>query len=695
MTEIELISNQRAAFPKVEAVYILTPTRENVRYILQDFEPARPAQPATKRSPATPASPGPKYAAGHIYFIDALPDQDCNALLNSPARDYIQTFQDIYVNFWPIEAQVFSLRNPDTFFSLYGPATSTSKEAFADWQADLDYMAQSIVNVCASISEFPEIRYFDPTNISRDAIGPPDPNKKNVKLHVAQVLAKKVHLALQQYCRDNEGFPPEPDPPGRPRGIMFITDRSMDLAAPLLHEFTYQAMCNDLLPIEDGTRYHHSFRNAQGEREQHNAILSDDDKVWVDVRHMHMKDALETLVAAFKQFNTEHGSNQGNSINDLKDMLANLPGMKESKEKLSLHLSLAEQCMEMFEQRKLPVTAGVEQSCATGLTADGKTPKTLVEEMVPLLDDHSLSLKDKVRIIALFIMFRDGVEDEDRKRLYQHARLGMPEIDAINNLRLMGQEISKESKKSRKAIFKQKNTEEAYDISRYQPAIKLMVEEHISGKLDKNTFPYVGVPPPTASGSLRTDNARNAPTAAPASLRSARAEWVKGAKAQPRNEPKQRMIVFVAGGMTYSEIRSAYQISAAANKEVYIGLYNACTLNVAKRSQDRRILSRQRLSSLICPSLNEASHDAKRGQTRTSLLHRTHTTKRTNPSNLERLSRLCPRLMSATDQDHPLHNLRGRLKARLRMVRLQIDMVNGSSRVNRKAGPITLSNDLN
>lgn len=47
---------------------------------------------------------------------------------------------------------------------------------------------------------------------------------------------------------------PIPDPP-RPRGILFITDRSMDLYAPLLHEFTYQAMCNDLLDIEDGVTY--------------------------------------------------------------------------------------------------------------------------------------------------------------------------------------------------------------------------------------------------------------------------------------------------------------------------------------------------------------------------------------------------------------------------------------------------------
>jgi syntaxin-binding protein 1 len=36
---------------------------------------------------------------------------------------------------------------------------------------------------------------------------------------------------------------------------MFIVDRSMDPAAPLLHEFWYQAMVNDLLPVQDGVSY--------------------------------------------------------------------------------------------------------------------------------------------------------------------------------------------------------------------------------------------------------------------------------------------------------------------------------------------------------------------------------------------------------------------------------------------------------
>jgi hypothetical protein len=40
-------------------------------------------------------------------------------------------------------------------------------------------------------------------------------------------------------------------------------------------------------------------------------------------------------------------------------------------------------------------------------------------------------------------MYRDGVPDEDRKRLYQHARLGLHEMDAVNNLVYMGVNVNK------------------------------------------------------------------------------------------------------------------------------------------------------------------------------------------------------------------------------------------------------------
>lgn len=50
---------------------------------------------------------------------------------------------------------------------------------------------------------------------------------------------------------------------------------------------------------------------------------------------------------------------------------------------------------------------------------------------------------NKVRIIALYIQYRDGVPDEDRRRLFQHARLTLVEQDAINALTYLGVRITR------------------------------------------------------------------------------------------------------------------------------------------------------------------------------------------------------------------------------------------------------------
>lgn len=53
------------------------------------------------------------------------------------------------------------------------------------------------------------------------------------------------------------------------------------------------------------------------------------------------------------------------SLNDMKDMLANLPQYQEQREKFSLHLTMAQQCMDTFERDRLTEIATVEQVCFT------------------------------------------------------------------------------------------------------------------------------------------------------------------------------------------------------------------------------------------------------------------------------------------------------------------------------------------
>jgi syntaxin-binding protein 1 len=86
--------------------------------------------------------------------------------------------------------------------------------------------------------------------------------------YLSRLIALQVQSNLEDHKKANPDFPVY-DPlfkhltllnsvktkDGRQRGTLLITDRAMDVLAPFIHEFTYQAMANDLLPIEDGSRY--------------------------------------------------------------------------------------------------------------------------------------------------------------------------------------------------------------------------------------------------------------------------------------------------------------------------------------------------------------------------------------------------------------------------------------------------------
>lgn len=112
----------------------------------------------------------------------------------------------------------------------------------------------------------------------------------------------------------------------------------------------------------------------------------------------------------------------------------------------------------------------------------------------------------KVRIIALYIQYRDGVPDEDRRRLYQHARLTLAEQDAVNALVHFGVRITRvrisnnsndisvinsqkgpTDKDVKKKIKQKPSAGEEYELSRFKPALKTVLEVHFAFPVD---FPY-------------------------------------------------------------------------------------------------------------------------------------------------------------------------------------------------------------
>lgn len=49
-------------------------------------------------------------------------------------------------------------------------------------------------------------------------------------------------------------------------------------------------------------------------------------------------------------------------------------------------------------------------------------------------------------------------------------------------------------------------------------------------------------------------------------------------------------MIFIVGGMTYSEIRSAYEIAETFDREVYIGKYNIMNQKIKKKKKETNII---------------------------------------------------------------------------------------------------------
>ena len=82
----------------------------------------------------------------------------------------------------------------------------------------------------------------------------------------------------------------------------------MDLFAPIVHEFTYQAMVHDLLHIAEGDKilYKTVVNKGDANEEVKEVEIAGEDKIWAENRHLHMKDLLEKLVNDFKTFRAQN-----------------------------------------------------------------------------------------------------------------------------------------------------------------------------------------------------------------------------------------------------------------------------------------------------------------------------------------------------------------------------------------------------
>lgn len=211
-----------------------------------------------------------------------------------------------------------------------------------------------------------------------------------------------------------------------------------------------------------------------------------------------------------------------------------------------------------------------------------------------LLDDDDVSPPDRLRLIMEYLLYRNGLLPSDIPKLLAHAQLPLHDGEVIHNLDLLGAHVSRAFKDTRPAAqppfgrSPPPPTETAESgLSRFEPSLKSVLEQNVRGTLDPAIFPFTKPHLDAAEGLMGQDNVSHA------SLRSAKPTW---ARTRPSAaEPRQRIVVFMAGGATYSESRACYEVSESSNKDIFLATSHMLTPSLYIRQVGDLSVDKRRL----------------------------------------------------------------------------------------------------
>ncbi|XVE76969.1 hypothetical protein DITRI_Ditri13aG0023800 [Diplodiscus trichospermus] len=575
---VEDLFRRRQPLPSMDAIYFVQPSKENIIMFLSDMSGREPLY---KKAFVFFSSPAPKEFINHIKSDTSVCPR-------------IGALREMNLEYFPIDSQGFITDQETALEELFGEDAEKSRK----FEVCLNTMATRIATVFASLKELPCVRYRSvktqeaSTTPTRDLI----PSK----------LAEAVWNCILKYKSI-------PNFPQTETCDLLILDRSVDQIAPVIHEWTYDAMCHDLLDM-DGNKYVIEVPSKSGgPPEKKEVLLEDHDPVWLELRHAHIADASERLhdkMTTFKSRNKAaqvQSSRDGGELStrDIQKIVQALPQYNEIVEKLSLHVEIAGTINELIRDMGLRDLGQLEQDLVFGDAG--------AKEVINFLrTKQDASPENKLRLLMIYAsVYPDKFEGDKASKLMQLARLSSEDMKVVKNMQLLGGSspssqtkktttgfsLKFDGQKTKQAARKDRTgEEETWQLFRFYPMIEELIENLSKGELPKNEYSCLNEPSPTTQDKSQSSSSRiTQPPAGPAgstekrpahSMRSRRTPaWarahasddgcssdsvLKNALSDFKRMGK-RIFVFIIGGATRSELRVCHKLTAKLKREVILG----------------------------------------------------------------------------------------------------------------------------
>ncbi|KAK1408861.1 hypothetical protein QVD17_40970 [Tagetes erecta] len=556
---VEQILKRREPMPNMDAIYYIQPTYENLIMFMSDMSGREPL-----------------YKKAFVYFSSPIPKDFISRIKSdSSVVPRIGALREMNLEYYPIDNQAFVTDHEMALGELYGD----DAEKFPDYDLCLNTMATRIATVFASLKEHPTIRY--------PVKGTPESTETTWRDLVPKKLASAISDYINTYKTTIPKFPQTET------CELLILDRSVDLVAPVIHEWTYDAMCHDLVDL-DGNKYIMEVPSKSGGAPERKAfLLEDHDSVWLEMRHLHIADAseklsdkMETLMSKNKAAQLQQKDSSELSTRDIQKMVQALPEYNQQMEKLSLHVEIAGKINAKISSDGLRDLGQIEQDLVFGDAGN----KELIEYLEENEDGND---ENKLRLLMIYALADpENFEGDKGKKLMQLANLPPEDMRIIDNMRLLEgppKKVKQEKKggflnferKAKHALRKDRpGEEETWALFRFFPVLEELLEKIEKNDLPKDEFQCMNEPSGTSG--VASHGAKGAAQQSRRSRRTQAAgkyasddgytsESVLKTAATDLKHMGQRIFVFIIGGATRSEMRVCHKLTSKLRREVVLG----------------------------------------------------------------------------------------------------------------------------
>ena len=176
--------------------------------------------------------------------------------------------------------------------------------------------------------------------------------------HLCKILGQKIEdiFTNNKFCKNL-----------KKEGILLLTDRSIDVTTPLLHDYNYRSLIYDLMEVKNNTI---NLNNKK-------IVLSDDNELWKNYKLLHIAEVFQKLSKDFDDFQKSDLSKIGknsnmDSFSDMANALTNMSSYRIKTNQLSSQIHLAEELNKIYKNNHIYEIIELEQDIVSGVNDGGK-----------------------------------------------------------------------------------------------------------------------------------------------------------------------------------------------------------------------------------------------------------------------------------------------------------------------------------